>query len=72
MHIAMQRIDFKLLMTTDEVQQAALDEQDLMIQRQLSLAVSTLSGNTNSTLDGTSVSTDVEALLNLALVTRRQ
>ena len=66
MHIAMQRIDFKPLMTTDEVQQAALDEQDLMIQRRLSLAVSTLSDNTNSTLDGTSVSTDVEALLNNA------
>jgi len=43
MNTAMQRIDFEPLMTTDEGQQTAHDEQNFMIQRRLSLAVLTKS-----------------------------
>jgi hypothetical protein len=43
MNTAMQRIDFEPLMTTDEAQQTARDEQHFKMQRRLSLAVLTKS-----------------------------
>ncbi len=43
MNTAMQRIDFEPLMTADEAQQTARDEQHFMMQRRLSLVVLTKS-----------------------------